>query len=113
MYTHLLGYLLMLAIRVWGSSFDPSFMGLTCNNIATGVGVVLALFLYFNDWRTPIVTGNKPPQEDTKYPGLIATGVGFGALLFLTFWIFGDVSVLSRWAVAPYPNRGPYPYPWG
>ena len=117
-YTHVLGFLLMLAIRVWFSSFNPIFTNLLYNNMATGVGVVLALYLFFQDWRTPIITNTDLPsgkvhrEESERYPGMVVTGLGFGALLFLTLLLFGDVSVVSRWTVAPYPNRGPYPYPW-
>ncbi len=111
----MLGYLLMLAIRVWYTSFDPVFSSFTFNSAATILGVVLAVYLYFNNWRTPIIGGeepSKPPRVDARFPGVVATGFGFGALLFLTLYVFADVSVLSRWAVAPYPHRGPYPYPW-
>ena len=108
----------MLAVRVWFTSFNPIFTNILYNNMATGVGVVLSLYLFFQDWRTPIITSTDLPsgkihhRESDKYPGLVVTGLGFGALLFLTLMIFGDVSVVSRWAVAPYPDRGPYPYPW-
>jgi len=103
-------------------------MSFTYNNIATALGIVLATFLYFNDCRTPIVSESskelnsskevnsqklsRPLLGITSSPGLVATAMGFGALLFLTQLLFGDVSVVSRWAVAPYPDRGPYPYPW-
>jgi len=118
----------MLSVRVWFTSFDPVFMSFTYNNIATALGIVLATFLYFNDCRTPIVSESskelnsskevnsqklsRPLLGITSSPGLVATAMGFGALLFLTQLLFGDVSVVSRWAVAPYPDRGPYPYPW-
>ncbi len=111
----MLGYLLMLAIRIWFTSFDPILSDFTINSAATILGGVLALYLYINNWRTPIVEVDEPskhPRAGTKFPGVVATGFGFGALLFLTLYLFGDVSVLSRWAVAPYPHRGPYPYPW-
>ena len=86
--------------------------------MATGIGVALSLYLFFQDWRTPIISGNDlpsskmPRDKSSRYPGVVVTGLGFGALLFLTLLLFGDVSVVSRWAVAPYPDRGPYPYPW-
>ena len=108
----------MLALRVWFTSFNPIFTNFLTNNLATGVGVLLSFYLFFQDHRTPVITIQDLPstrvhhEEKEKYPGLLVTGVGFGALLFLTLWLFGDVSVVSRWAVAPYPERGPYPYPW-
>lgn len=109
----------MLAVRVWFTSFNPIFTDFLYNNMATGVGGVLSFYLFFQDWRTPIISNSDLPSstrshdtESERYPGMVLTGVGMGALLFLTLWLFGDVSVVSRWAVAPYPDRGPYPYPW-
>ena len=108
----------MLAVRVWFTSFNPIFTDFLYNNMATAVGVILSLYLFIQDWRTPIISSTDLPskkihhEESERYPGVVVTGLGFGALLFLTLLLFGDVSVVSRWAVAPYPDRGPYPYPW-
>ena len=117
-YTHILGFLLVLASRVWFTSFNPIFIDFLYNNMATGTGVVLSLYLFVQDWRAPIIKGTDLPstkvhrEESERYPGVVVTGLGFGALLFLMLTVFGDVSVVSHWAVAPYPERGPYPYPW-
>ena len=112
----MLGYLFYQAVHVWGASFNYIFMGYTYNFVATIAGVFLALFLYINDWRTPILSQKEPGKPsapgDAKYPGLVATGVGFGGILFFTQLMFGDLSVISRWAVDTYPDRGPYPNPW-
>ena len=95
-------------------------MGFTSNNLATAAGAILAIYLYFNNWRTPIVEekGPKKPSgrqgnKKSSFPGLVATGVAFGALFFLSHFLFGEASVISRWAVVPYPEVGPSPYPWG
>lgn len=114
----MLGYLLFMAIRVWGASFNFIFMSHTYNFLATAVGVALSIFLYKNDIRTPMAaatTATSPPNKPNPslYPGVVSTAVGFGALIYLTQLIYGEVSVVTRWAVAPYPDHGPYPYPWG
>lgn len=112
----MLGYLLFLAIRVWGSSFNFIFMSHTYNCLATIVGMVLCVYLYRNDSRTPVTASPPLPPGKAKgsqYPGLLATAVGFGALIYLTQLIYGEVSVVTRWAVAPYPEYGPSPHPWG
>ena len=108
----------MLAVRVWFTSFNPIFIDFFYNNMATCAGIILSLYLFVQDWRTPIIkstdlpSGKVPLQESDKYAGVMVTGLGFGALIFLTIMFFGDVSIISRWTVAPYPNPGPYPYPW-
>ena len=118
MYTHILGFILMLAVRIWFTSFNPIFFNFLCNNVATATGVFLSFYLFFQDWRTPIIqNADLPPSKAQKdesrgYPGVLVTGVGFGSLVYLTLWLFGDASIVSRWAVAPYPEQGPYPNPW-
>lgn len=56
---------------------------------------------------------SESPRANTKYPGLVATGVGFGALLSLTGLLFGEVSVIVRYSVVPIGEQGPHPWPWG
>ena len=111
-----------MAVRSWGSSFNPIFFSSTINSVAVVGGAALAVFLYWNDYRSPIVSsgghsgensGGAGNGEGSQFPGLVSTGVGFGAALFLMQLLFGDLSVISRYAVATYPDRGPYPYPWG
>ena len=127
-YLHLLGYLFFMAIRVWGSSFNFIFMSHTYNWLAAGVGVALCLFLYKNDLPTPVTGGPVTSPLHTssggggggnrramppRYPGLVSVAVGVGALIYLTQLIFGEVSVVTRWAVGPLPDQGPQPHPWG
>ena len=89
-------------------------MSQTYNTIAAVIGLTLVVFLYINDERTPVLgEPSKGIQDDSRYPGQLATGMGFGALMFLCQLLYGEVSVISRWAVVPYPDKGPYPYPWG
>lgn len=122
-YLHLLGYLFFMAVRIWGRSFNFIFMSHTSNAVAVCVGVAICIFLYRNDARTPITTTPPSPAHrkasssssspQHQYPGLLAMAIGFGALLYLTELLYAEVSVVTRWAVAPLPHSGPSPMPWG
>ncbi|XP_064404769.1 PGAP2-interacting protein-like isoform X2 [Halichondria panicea] len=114
-YLHLLGYLFFLAVRVWGSTFNYIYMSYQLNNVVSVLCVPLAIYLYIRDQRTPVISHelSEPPRANTRYPGLLATGVGFGALLFLTGLLFGEVSVIVRYSVVPIGEQGPQPWPWG
>ena len=63
------------------------------------------------------IVGSPPLEPKTAHvpergPWL-TTALGFGSLLFLMNWVFGEVSLITRWTVKPYPDHGPEPYPWG
>ena len=98
-------------------------MSLSINTVVSLLSVLLVIFLYVNDVRTPILstkTDNNPqtessksPRANSRFPGLVATGVGFGALLFLTALLYGEVSVITRYAIVPFGDGVVSPCPWG
>lgn len=92
-------------------------MSYQLNNIISILCVVVALYLFLRDARTPVIhpesSNSNQPNTGARYPGLLATGVGFGALLSLTGLLFGEVSVIIRYSVMPIGEQGPHPWPWG
>lgn len=98
-------------------------MSLSINTVISLLSILLVIFLYINDVRTPILSTKiddapqpkpiKSPPADSRFPGLVATGVGFGALLFLTALLYGEVSVITRYAIVPFGEGVVSPCPWG
>lgn len=58
----------------------------------------------------PFLTATRKSEIQPKSS---LVGVGFGCLLFILQWVFGDLSVVSRWASNGYPNQAPEPIPYG
>lgn len=107
-YCHMLGHLLVLALRVWGATFNPVYTSLSANQFVCGAGTVAVLYLYSNDYRTPVVKNSASDrQRQDGQRGLGTLGVRFGAILFLTLSIFGDLYVVPQWA-----GFSASPYPW-
>ena len=75
----------------------------------------------FNFWLNSIrvffLIGFNPlrssPRENLLQPNWLLVGIGFGSLLFNLHWVFGDLSVVSRWASNGFPNQAPEPIPYG
>ncbi|CAF1234087.1 unnamed protein product [Rotaria sordida] len=51
--------------------------------------------------------------ENILQPNWLLVGIGFGSLLFYLQWVFGDISVVSRWASNGFPNQPLDPIPYG
>ena len=61
----------------------------------------------------PSKSPTEPQDSRVSGPGWLLVALGFGALMFLTHDVFGEVSLICRWAVSGYPDTGPKPNPWG
>lgn len=53
------------------------------------------------------------PGDSILQANWLLVGIGFGSLLFNLHWVFGDLSVVSRWASNGFPNQAPEPIPYG
>ncbi|CAF0869444.1 unnamed protein product [Didymodactylos carnosus] len=53
------------------------------------------------------------PRDAIFQSNWLLIGIGFGSLLFNLNWVFGELSVVSRWASHDFPNQGLNPIPYG
>lgn len=104
----------MLVLRILYVTINPVFSDANSNMVLVALGVVAILdraYTSYSSQSTSVTT----LQYDSRVsgPGWILVSLGFGALLFITHTVFGEVSLTCRWAVTGYPNTGPMPNPWG
>ncbi|XP_065187009.1 PGAP2-interacting protein-like [Sycon ciliatum] len=104
------GIFVNLAVRSWFRSLHPVFVYDEWGYAALIVGAVcslqrlVALWGQSYHWKKPTMYAG---------PGATVSGMTLGLLIFLTGFLFGDSSVLSRWVGTGYPQPGPSPNPCG
>ena len=110
----ILGFFLMLSLRIFYVSLNPIWWSPTFNTITCVTGVVMtisqAVFIsgHSSAHKSKCNSGNR-----VSWHQWLRISVGFSAMFWLTHWVFGEVSLVSRWAIAGAPESGPSPNPWG
>ncbi|UJR37455.1 hypothetical protein I4U23_030158 [Adineta vaga] len=120
-----------LSLRVCFSSMMPAWSGVTANIVHVLIGIVIIFDQFARDntmWQllpSLSLTTNSPsstlgfnplrslPRENVLQPNWLLLAIGFGSLLFNLHWVFGDLSVVSRWASNGFPEQAPEPIPFG
>lgn len=110
-----LSHILLLSLRIWWVSLNPVWTDHNINLLTLAIGIIaVAEFFYSSNAEVKPKEKRKKDQcQESSLPAWPIVGVGAGSLLFLTHWVFGEVSVVFRWAVSGYPHVGPTPNPWG
>lgn len=107
-----LGYFLLLTTRVLWRTISPAWSDDWSNRVVVTVAT-LGLIDQLAFFRPSQMSPDPKPKIKRFKPNWFSLGAGLGSLIFATQWLFGEVSVLSRWSATGYPHSGPNPNPSG
>ena len=105
-YLHMLGYLLLLVLRVYWLTVDPLCSSTTVNYLAIVTCVASSIYLYYVDRPCVLVEDGdqiciyRRRESQVIIRRLFSfrsciVASAFGALLFVTNWLYGELSVVG------------------
>ena len=113
----MLGYLLLLVFRVYWMTSDPICSSNMFNYLMIIISTAASVYLFLADIPIPVcdtskgkLTRRELHHEKKRLPivalNLLVAAAMFGAMLFITHWLYGEVSVLSSITSASLPYQG-------
>ncbi|CAK8683519.1 unnamed protein product [Clavelina lepadiformis] len=118
-----IGFMAMVASKIWYVSISPMWNDYVTNKVLITFLTLAAVAKVMVEWMTLSAkpstlkqSGDTVKTESkvkTKKQSCLGPSLAYGATCFVLHAIFGEVSVVCRYAVQGYPNTGPLPNPWG
>ncbi len=113
----MIGFFLRLVLRIAFFTLNPLWTSSASNIIIFCVGILCAVdrakFISTLDTKNTEETENIEHIPSQSWSSWVTVALGTGAWLFVAQWLFGEVSVISRYTGGSVPSFSVSPIPGG
>ena len=111
----IIGFIVKLVLRIAFVTLNPLWTSSGTNITIFVIGIICvmdrsAVIIGLNDKDNP---ENQPAKESVPFSSWFTIALGIGAWFFMAQWLFGEVSVISRYTGTGFPSWSILPVPGG